>query len=258
MPLLTPARTLGAGDVRALAGFSSTFALGSLAAAQRDAVNVGVAAAAAGQAPAAGDAAYARGALVAASVAPGIAPVAGAHVGVGADFEGGIVFTGRAVRADFRRSFPLDDRWDLSLGVGGSAILYGRNDANASTNPSVPGVDISHLHGWGADVPLLVGYQSDGDLYMIWAGLRGGWQQVEIGDLTSQPGSTPLGAPPISLSATEFWGGGVIGAAVGFRHVHLALELDASYDSVAGDFNGARAHVGGASLMPASALWWTF
>ena len=256
IPLLTPAQTLPAGDVRALAGFSSNFAVGSVAAAQRDAVNDGAAAAASGQAPAPGDVTYARGALVAASVGPGIAPVAGAHVGVGDDFEGGLVFTGRAFRADFRRSFPIAAMWALSVGVGGSAVVYGRNDGNAT--PGVPGVDLGHLHGWGADVPVLVGYQSDGDLYMFWAGLRGGWQHVDIGQVTSEPGSTPFGAPPLSLSATEFWGGGVVGCAVGFRHVHLAIELDASYDSVTGDFNGAHAHVGGATLMPASAVWWTF
>ena len=27
---------------------------------------------------------------------------------------------------------------------------------------------------------------------------------------------------------------------------------------LAGDFNGAHAHVGGATVMPASALWWSF
>ena len=252
--MLQPARSLGIGEVRALAGFSSNVALGSLAGAERNATNEGVAAAASGQGPTPGDVAYAEGALVAASVAPGIAPVAGAHVGIGDDFEGGLVFTGRALRLDVRRSFALSEKWDLSLGAAGSAVLYGRGGENAA----VPGVDLGRLHGWGADVPLLVGYQSDGDLYMIWFGARGGWQHVDIGDVTSEPGSTPFGAPPLSLSATQFWGGGVVGGAVGFRHVHVAVELDASYATVSGEFNGAHATAGGASLMPAAALWWTF
>jgi hypothetical protein len=254
LPLLEPARALGTGDVRALAGFSSNVALGSLAGAERNATNEGVAAAAAGQGPTPGDVAYAEGALVAASVAPGIAPVAGAHVGIGDQFEGGLVFTGRALRLDVRRSFSLSETWDLSLGAAGSAVLYGRGGQSAA----VPGVDLGSLHGWGADVPLLVGYQSDGDLYMIWFGARGGWQHVDIGPVTSEPGETPFGARPRSLSATQFWGGGVLGGAVGFRHVHVAVELDASYASVSGEFNGGHASVGGASLMPATALWWTF
>jgi hypothetical protein len=40
--------------------------------------------------------------------------------------------------------------------------------------------------------------------------------------------------------------------------VHVAVELDASYATVSGEFNGAHGAVGGASLMPAAALWWTF
>ena len=93
---------------------------------------------------------------------------------------------------------------------------------------------------------------------MLWLGARGGWQHVDVDNLTSEPGSAQLGAPPISLSATQFWGGGVLGAAVGFRHVHVAMELDASYASVSGDYNETHAHVAGVSLAPAAAFWWSF
>jgi len=250
MPLLHPAQTLRLGDVRALAGFSSNVAVGELASATRNAVNQ---AAGNPNAPAPGDVTYAEGALVAASIGPGLAPIVGARVGVGAQSEAGLAYTGRAVRADIRRSFEISDTWALSLGVGGSATLYGRDE-----QPSVPDVDLGRLHGWGADVPLLVGYQSDGDLYMLWLGARGGWEHVDIDDLTSEPGSGQLGTPPISLSATRFWGGGLIGAAVGFRHVHVAMELDVSYASVTGDYNDTHARVEGVTLAPAAALWWLF
>jgi hypothetical protein len=45
---------------------------------------------------------------------------------------------------------------------------------------------------------------------------------------------------------------------VGFRHVHVAMELDASYASVSGDYNETHAHVAGVSLAPAAAFWWSF
>jgi hypothetical protein len=250
MPLLHPAQTLRLGDVRALAGFSSNVAVGELASATRNAVNQ---AAGTSSAPPPGDVAYAQGALVAASIGPGLAPVVGARVGVGAQSEAGLVYTGRAVRADIRRSFELSDTWALSIGAGGSATLYGRSD-----QASIPNVDLGRLHGWGADVPILLGYKSDGDLYMLWLGARGGWQHVDVDDLTSEPGSAQLGTPPISLSATQFWGGGLLGAAVGFRHVHVAMELDVSYASVTGDYDETHAHVAGVSLAPAAALWWLF
>jgi len=250
LPLLHPARTLGIGDVRALAGFSSNIAVGNLSSAVRNAANAGAAAAAA---PMPGNTSYAEGALVAASVGPGLAPVAGARVGIGSQAEGGLAYTGRSVRADVRRSFDMSSTWALSVGAGGSAALYGRAQTDA-----LPAVDLGRLHGWGADVPVLVGYESDGDLYMFWAGVRAGWEHVDIDDVTSEPGSGQLGPTPISLAATRFWGGGLIGAAVGFRHVHVAMELDVSYASITGDYNGAHAHIAGVTLAPASALWWRF
>jgi hypothetical protein len=250
MPLLHPAQTLRLGDVRALAGFSSNIAVGELASATRNAVNE---AAGNPNPPAPGNVTYAEGALAAASIGPGLAPIAGARVGIGAQSEAGLVYSGRAVRADIRRAFGLSETWALSVGVGGSATLYGRNEQS-----SVPDVDLGRLHGWGADVPLLIGYQSDGDLYMLWLGARGGWEHVDVGDLTSEPGSGQLGPTPISLSATRFWGGGLFGAAVGFRHVHVAMELDVSYASVSGDYNETHARVEGVTLTPATALWWLF
>src|SRR5271167_3949872 len=92
MPLLHPAQTLPLGDVRALAGFSSNIAVGELASARRNAVNE--AAGNPGVAPPQGDVTYAQGALVAASVGPGLAPIAGARVGIGAQAEAGLVYSG--------------------------------------------------------------------------------------------------------------------------------------------------------------------
>jgi hypothetical protein len=200
------------------------------------------------------DSTYSKGALVAASVNPGIAPFVGARVGVGYDVEGGLSYTGRGMRIDFRRAFYFGDEnaWALSLGVGGSAALYGRLQGG-----ELPGVNLSDLRGWGADVPLLVGYEASSGLYMIWLGARAGWEHVTISQLTTEPGPG-LGVPPIGLSADRYWGGGVLGAATGFRHVHVAIELDVSYESVSGSFGGTAATVDGVAITPATALWWDF
>jgi hypothetical protein len=50
----------------------------------------------------------------------------------------------------------------------------------------------------------------------------------------------------------------LIGFAVGFRHLHVAVELDSSFGSITADYNGSHVQVGGAALTPASALWWRF
>jgi hypothetical protein len=247
LPLLHPARTLPLGDVRASGGFSGTVTTGSVANAVHDAE----ADPSGGNVPS--DVTFAKGALVAASIAPGLAPMVGARVGIGWQSEGGLAYTGRAIRADLRRSFDLSEHWSVSLGVGGSSALYGHQEGS-----SLPNVSLNQLHGWGADVPLLVGYESDGGLYMIWIGARGGWEQISISDVTSEPKTVVLGSQPIPLDATRWWGGGLIGFAVGFRHVHVAFELDASYVTVSGDYGGTQATVDGLVLAPGTALWWRF
>jgi hypothetical protein len=251
LPLLHPAQTLAPGEVQAAGGFSANVATGGLADALK---NAEVEATSNGGVPSAPgtDPTYARGALVAASVGPGLAPFGGARVGVGAQVDGGLAYTGRAIRADFRRSFDLSPRWALSVGAGGSAALYGHQNGVL-----LPNVDIGELHGWGADVPVLIGYESEGDLYMLWLGARGGWEHVDISEVSSDNGAT-LGQAPISLSATRFWGGALLGFAVGFRHLHVAVELDASYASVTGDYNETKVQVSGVTVTPASALWWRF
>jgi hypothetical protein len=199
------------------------------------------------------DETYARGALVAASVAPGLAPLAGARVGVGSQFEGGLAYTGRALRADLRRSFDLSSHIALSVGAGGTSALYGHQDRG-----TLPNVDLGQTHGWGADVPILIGYASDADLYMVWIGARGGWEHIDISEVRSEPKAVTLGTPPISLSAARFWGGGLLGLAVGFRHVHVAMEMDVCYASITGDYNNTHTQISGLTLAPATALWWRF
>ena len=187
---------------------------------------------------------------------PGVAPFLAARVGVGHDFEGGLAYTGRSAHLDIRRSFSFGDggAWAVSIGVGGTAALYGRLQGT-----SVPGVDPTQLKGWGADLPVLVGYAAADGLYMVWFGARGGWEHDVIEELSSEPSAgAGLGVPPIGLTADRFWGGPVLGAAAGFRHVHVALEIDATYETISGTFGSTSASVSGIAVVPAGALWWDF
>ena len=106
-------------------------------------------------------------------------------------------------------------------------------------------------------MPLLVGWQSAAGLYKVWAGARGGFEHAQISDLTSEPDDA-IGAPPISLSGTRYWGGGLVGFAVGFRHVHVAFEMDASYVAASGQYNQTHVSLSGVTVAPATALLWTF
>ena len=196
---------------------------------------------------------YARGALVAAIVAPGIAPFVGARVGLGDAFEGGLAYTGRAVRVDVRKSFDAKET-SLSIGIGGSAALYGRDPGQND----LPAVDLSALKGYGADIPVLVGWQSQGGLYRVWGGARGGFERDTLTRLFSEPRDQPPGVPAFTLDATRFYAGGVLGLATGLRHVHVALELQIAYQTASGSYNGTAVSVSGVSISPATALLWTF
>lgn len=252
-PLLHPARTLNTGDLRVSGGVSANVAVGSLADDLRGARAIAARDPSGANLPG-NDPAYAKGALVAANVAPGLAPFVAARVGVGGSFEGGLSYTGRSVRADMRRSFDAKN-WSLSLGLGASAALYGRQAGS-----DLPKVDLQSLHGYGLDLPVLGGWQSDGGLYMVWLGARAGFERDVIEAVSTEPkevNPTTLYGPP-RLDATRWYAGPVIGAATGFRHVHVALELGATYNSVSGSYAGTNVSVSGLALTPATALWWTF
>lgn len=253
-PLLHPAQTLGTGDVRVAGGVSAHVVPGSLGEDLRRARDIAARDVTGQSSPGAPgtNPEYAKGALVAAAVAPGLAPFLGARVGVGNRFEGGLAYTGRAIRADMRRSFD-DGPWSLSLGLGGSAALYGREQGT-----DLPNVELGALHGYGADLPVLVGWQSVGGLYTLWAGPRGGFEHIAVETLTSEPKDVTLGVPPIRLEATRWYAGGVLGIATGFNRVHVALEAAVAYQVVTGTYNANDVTVRGLTLTPASALWWTF
>jgi hypothetical protein len=237
--------------VRATGGVSANVPLGGAASAITSAKNDAVG----NPTPAPGtDATLAKGALVLAAVTPGIAPVVAARVGVGARFEGGITYTGRAARIDMRRSFDYG-KTSLSVGAGMTAVFY--DSHVTSEQAQLASVDLSSLHGYGADVPILIGWESRAGVYMAWVGARAGWEHDAISTLTSEP-VPMLPGEPIGLSANRFYGAAVAGVAGGFRHVHVALELDLAYQTIRGTFNANEVTVSGLSAAPAGAVWWTF
>ncbi len=248
VPLLVPARTLPLGEVLVASGLCGNVAAIQFANALGGARDAN---AATGGNDSAASPVRARSTLIAASIGPGISPVVSARVGLGAQADGGIAFMGRAVRADLRRSVSLLPHWSLSAGIGGSAVVGGHDEVDADA-------DLSRLHGGGADVPVVVGYESDGGLYAAWVGARGGWEQVSEGDARSDAAAALNPGPPLSLSATRWWTGGLIGFAVGFRHVHVAMELDMSYARVSGDAGSTHVDIAGLTVCPASAVWWRF
>jgi hypothetical protein len=219
-PLLHGAHTLATGDTAQGAGFSGTFAVGDARAAVQSS-----------------NESVHQAALDA--LAPGVAPWVNARIGIGADSEAGITYTGRAVRFDARHAFE-DDSTAISIGAGASGVLRGEE----RTAPD--GVTVAPA-GFGFDVPILFGWRSSAGVVTFWAGARGGFEKVA---------ADASAASAIDLK--RWYGGGVFGFALGFRHVHGAIELDGSYQNVSGSMGGSDVRLSGVTLTPGTALVVTF
>jgi ferredoxin len=236
-PLLHPAHVEPQGTVVAGAGVSGQLTLGGAEQAAIDAQAASVE----GAVPS-DPRTYRRGAIALASFAPGADPWVGARVGLGGQNEAGLTYSGRSIRVDARHAFG-DERWALSAGLGAHGVLRQRND-----EPALRNLDLNEVNGYGFDLPLLAGWQSDAGLVRAWGGLRVGYERLN--------GRVGLGEPdPVSLSAWRAWGGGLVGLAMGFRHVYVALELDAAYHTAKGKLGGEGGYsIDGLTLAPGGAL----
>ncbi|MEJ7728620.1 MAG: hypothetical protein WKG00_05345 [Polyangiaceae bacterium] len=184
------------------------------------------------------------------SVAPGVAPFVSGRLGILGNNEAGLTYTGRAVRLDARHAFDLGGP-ALSIGLGGSLIF-----------PQRPGRDDDELrlHGGGVDLPILLGVRSRNDLYALWAGPRVGLQLLSgdaaepfVGDDPNEP--TP---PARDVDGKHLYTGLVLGMRAGFRHLHVALEIDASYHHAWGSFGDQERAIDQVSITPAGAVVLSF
>jgi hypothetical protein len=179
------------------------------------------------------------------TVAPGVAPWAGARVGLPASFEAGLTYTGRSVRADARHAFEFGTSTALSLGLGASVLMARRPGE---------GDDPSAVYGVGLDLPLLLGFRSRSDLYAFWFGPRAGIEFLSGRILLSNDPSVPAA----EVSGRHVHAGFVVGARVGFRHVYVALELDGAYHRADGTFSGGSVGLDQFTLTPSGAIQFAF
>jgi hypothetical protein len=191
---------------------------------------------------------YRKGALVVATMSPGVSPFVGARVGLGYDSEGGVAYSGRAFRVDVRHAFQTPS-WALSLGLGGHALLVRRGD---DPHASLRGLDLQSTSGFGVDLPMIGGWRSEAGLFSVWGGARVGYDkqggQIGLGAIDD------AGTGPVDWKASRYWGGGVLGLTVGFRHIFLSLEVDAVYGSTSATAGEASVSIQGLTITPSGAL----
>lgn len=256
MPLWYGPANVKRGDTHFGAGVSSTFLVGGTSNQIRRAQGIE----AGGRAPAAtatgtpqGDADFTPGALAQAAAAPGIAPGVAARVGLGANFEAGLLYTGRSGRLDVRRSYDLKDGRYASFGLAAYTHLYGQ-----PSNGSLPSVAVQNVRGYGAEVPALIGLVSDDGSFGFWGGARAGGEWIKLGRVTSEPKDVTFGATPVGLEATRFFAGPTVGGTVGYKLFHLVAELMASFETIQGSYGDVKGSVRGIALTPSTALVFDF
>jgi hypothetical protein len=165
------------------------------------------------------------GSLESLALGPGVAPWAAARVGLPEFSEAGLTYAGRSARVDVRHAFPIGPggKTALSVGLGASVIA-----------PMLPGgTNPTGVLGGGGDLPILIGWRSAADIFSFWFGPRAGFEvftgQVQMSDFGG-------GNPRFDVTGHQFYAGLTAGARVGFRHVHLAIEVNASYHAANGSF----------------------
>jgi hypothetical protein len=236
------AHTLPEGHVRFAGGASANFAFGETTDAIDAAASepVGIIADRPSES-------YTRGALAVAAMAPGVAPFVAGRVGVGYDAEGGLTYSGRAVRIDGRWA-AQGESFALSVGAGGSALLSRRG---AQTDTGIAGLNLEATTGWGVDVPVVFGWRSSAELVWWWTGVRGGHERLR-GDVGYEaPEALPVDG---EIDGERTFVLGLMGIAVGFRHLHAAVELQGGYHWAKGTLWETEVEVSGASVSPAAAL----
>jgi hypothetical protein len=180
------------------------------------------------------------------AVAPAVAPWIAGRVGIEGSNEAGLAYTGRALRLDARHAFDFGVT-TLSIGLGATAIAAHR-----------PTPDGSGVFGGGLDVPLLVGWHSRSDIYALWLGPRGGFELLRGRMFESELGSTTSSAGLVDARLGHFFVGGLMGARVGFRHLHVAVELEAAYHHASGTLGAQTPSLDQVTLTPSGALVTTF
>lgn len=252
-PLLHPAHALARGKVTAGAGVSGNFAVGEGVVKTRYPD---------GNLYPPEERVRLEGFARRTALAPGVSPWVGARIGLGGDNEAGVTYHGRSLRADARHVFG-DQTWALSVGAGASAVLSRVEGTSEGTLSSAEGPTRNDREltsaGWGLDVPVLVGYRSTASVAQVWLGARGGIERL-TGEFA------PLGSAQVDgrvryevdNSVMRFYGGGLVGAAVGFRPFWVALELNVAYQYAAAEVEApggkASLDLSGVTIAPAGAL----
>lgn len=230
-PLLHPAHVLPVNTVSAGAGVSSVFASDAL----ERRIDRGRSAAGQPISDAPVSRAYAAGVLTRALVGPGTSPWVGARVGLPYESEAGLTYTGRSVRLDGRHVIPLGYDLAFSIGLGATALLPSLDSVPLPADTAAPPATAAEFQldarGWGADLPVLIGYQRDDGFFDAWGGVRAGFEKIS-GKLRLV--DADVTSPRIDAEGQRWWAGAVLGFSAGVPPLWLRFELATTFHELGG------------------------
>jgi hypothetical protein len=191
--------------------------------------------------------------LAEAAYTPGIAPWVATRVGISSANEAGLTYSGRTFRVDGRHAFAID-KLALSVGLGARFRPFASDREGA-----IPFANTDDVKGFGADLPVLIGWRSDANVVQVWGGLRVGYERA-AGTFELRAPNTSLMQADGEVEANHFFGEGLLGFTVGLEPIWVAAELAVGYGYAAGSVRfGSNApsqdvDLSGLSLTPAGAL----
>jgi len=169
--------------------------------------------------------------------ASGVVPVVAARYGLAHHLDLGILVAGTTVRGELRREHVLVEDSTRPSFVYGLAPFVGMVEGGGSEG--------GRATRFGLDLPVTYAVEIGG-LYEVWLGIRAGAEGVR----------GQLGADGVreDVSAQKVYGGALFGVGLGFRRLHVLLELTAAYEQWWGSHGITSFDRGGFVLTPAFAL----
>lgn len=254
MPQLYPAKPLAKGTTEFGAGVSGDLPLGPTRRQLRK-VTHAVGPSADPAAAAEQEARAVEAAILETALAPGIAPWLAARGGIGWNSEAQLSTSGRRLRLGVRHGIELPNEIWASAGFG-AASLHQRtsNSDDGSENRE----DAPYLHGaggFGLDIPVVIGWQSRGQIIALWAGIVVGLDQL----------SARLEPSRADVAIVRRYGAGLLGLSAGLEPIRVRAELAANYSSGRAEVRGLGGGpdprpvaLRGFSLAPAAAIAFEF
>ncbi len=179
------------------------------------------------------------------SVYDGVIPVAAARYGLREDWDMGLAVLGTTLRMDARHAIPWHQGLLQTAWLIGGDVYAGWIDDTLRRDDGSDVREVDALRA-GMTLPATLGLRVAG-LYEAWVGARAGFEYAG-GDLRMADQQRQT----VDLWAVR--GGLMLGVGLGFRYVHVLIELNTDYEHWFASVDDRDSDHGGVVLTPAFRL----